>query len=115
MENRPFSVATGMAAADFLRSLVKKAGADGTVYGVPNDFLGHTIDVAGLLTGADLIAHLRGKPLGERLLLPRVMLRHGEGVFLDDLTPADLERELNVPVRIVENDGADLLAAMRGE
>ena len=114
-ENGPFSVATGMAAADFLRSLVKKAGADGTVYGVPNDFLGHTIDVAGLLTGTDLIAHLRGKPLGERLLLPRVMLRHGEGVFLDDLTPADLERELNVPVRIVENDGADLLAAMRGE
>ena len=43
------------------------------------------------------------------------MLRHGEGVFLDDLTPADLERELGVPVQIVEPDGAKLLAAMRGE
>ena len=111
----PFAIATGVSAAPFLRALVDKAGANGTVYAVPNDFLGRTIDVAGLLTGGDLIAHLRGKPLGKRLLLSRVMLRHGEGVFLDDLTPADLERELNVPVRIVENDGAALLAAMRGE
>ncbi len=111
----PFSIATGVAAAPFLRALVEKAGANGVVYAVPNDFLGHTIDVAGLLTGGDLIAHLRGKPLGERLLLPQVMLRHGEGVFLDDLTPADLERALGVRVQIVETDGARLLAAMRGE
>ena len=111
----PFSIATGVSAAPFLRALVERAGANGTVYAVPNDFLGRTIDVAGLLTGGDLIAHLRGKPLGDRLLLLRVMLRHGEGVFLDDLTPADLERELGVPVQIVENDGAALLAAMRGE
>ena len=111
----PFSIATGVAAAPFMRALVEKAGANGVVYAVPNDFLGHTIDVAGLLTGGDLIAHLRGKPLGERLLLPQVMLRHGEGVFLDDLTPADLERALGVRVQIVETDGARLLAAMRGE
>ena len=110
-----FSIATGVSAAPFLRAMAEKAGANGTVYAVPNDFLGHTIDVAGLLTGGDLLRHLRGKPLGEFLLLPHVMLRHGEGVFLDDLTPADLERELSVPIRIVENDGAKLLSAMRGE
>ena len=110
-----FSIATGVAAAPFLRTLVERSGANGTVYAVPNDFFGHTIEVAGLLTGGDLIRHLRGKALGERLLLPQVMLRHGEGVFLDDLTPADLERELGVPVQIVEPDGAKLLAAMRGE
>ena len=111
----PFSIATGVSAAPFLRALVEKAGANGVVYAVPNDFLGHTIDVAGLLTGGDLIRHLRGKSLGERLLLPQVMFRHGEGVFLDDLTPADLERELGVRVQIVEPDGAKLLSAMRGE
>ena len=110
-----FSVATGVAAAPFIRSLAEKAGADCTVYPVPNDFLGHTIDVAGLLTGGDIIRHLRGRDLGARLLLPMTMLRHGEGVFLDDLTPADLERELGVPVVSVEVDGAKLLAAMRGK
>ena len=110
----PFSVATGVAAAPFIRALAERAGAPCTVHAVPNDFLGRTIDVAGLLTGRDIIAHLRGKALGERLLLPATMLRHGEGVFLDDLTPADLERELGVPVVCVDIDGAKLLSAMRG-
>ena len=41
------------------------------------------------------------------------MLRHGEGVFLDDLTPEDVSRELGVPVIPLEVDGAELLAAMR--
>ena len=110
----PFSVATGVAAAPYIRALARKAGADCTVYAVPNDFLGHTIDVAGLLTGRDILTHLRGKELGERLLLPMTMLRHGEGVFLDDMTPSDLERELGVKVACVEVDGAKLLDAMRG-
>ena len=111
----PFSIATGAAAAPYLRALAEKAGADAAVYPIPNDFLGHTIDVAGLLTGGDILRHLKGKPLGQRLLIPQVMLRHGEGVFLDDMTPADLERELGVPVVCVEVDGARLLAAMRGK
>lgn len=111
----PFSIATGVAAAPFLRGLVERAEAPGTVYAVPNDFLGHTIDVAGLLTGGDLLRALRGRPLGTRLLLPMTMLRHGEGVFLDDVTPGDLERELGVPVLPVEIDGGRLLSAMRGE
>ena len=114
-ETPRFSIATGKAAEPFLRSLVEKAGANGTVYGIPNDFFGHTIDVAGLLTGRDLIRHLKGKDLGERVYIPKTMLRHGEGVFLDDLTPDDLSQEIGVPVIPLEIDGAELLAAMRFE
>ena len=110
-----FSIATGKAAEPYLRALVEKAGANGTVYGVPNDFFGHTIDVAGLLTAQDIIRHLRGRELGERIYIPKTMLRHGEGVFLDDLTPEDVSRELGVPVIPLEVDGAELLAAMRFE
>ncbi len=110
----PFSIATGLAAEPYIRQLVELAGAPCTVYGVPNDFFGHTIDVAGLLTGQDLIRHLKGKDLGCRLLLSGTALRDGEGVFLDDLTPADLERELGVPIRGVDCDGAKLLDALRG-
>ena len=89
--------------------------ANGTVYGIPNDFFGHTIEVAGLLTGQDIIRHLRDKDIGERVYIPKTMLRHGEGVFLDDLTPEDVSRELGVPVIPLEVDGAELLAAMRFE
>ena len=114
-ETPRFSIATGKAAEPYLRALLKKAGANGTVYGIPNDFFGHTIEVAGLLTGQDIIRHLRDKDIGERVYIPKTMLRHGEGVFLDDLTPEDVSRELGVPVIPLEVDGAELLAAMRFE
>lgn len=95
-ETPRFSIATGKAAEPYLRALLEKAGANGTVYGIPNDFFGHTIEVAGLLTGQDIIRHLRDKDIGERVYIPKTMLRHGEGVFLDDLTPEDVSRELGV-------------------
>jgi putative radical SAM enzyme (TIGR03279 family) len=116
---KPFSIATGVAAAPFLRRLLAQAREkcvtiNGEVYAVENDFLGHSIDVAGLVTGGDLIAQLRNKALGERLLIPVNMLRHGEGVFLDDVTLEDVTAALGVPVRVVQQDGKDLLEAMCG-
>lgn len=84
----------------------------GQVIAVENDFFGHTIDVAGLLTGQDLSAQLQKVPDLGRVLLPLHMLRHGENVFLDDYTVERLSAELNCPVQIVGIDGGDLLDAM---
>ena len=113
----PFTIATGTAAAPFLRGLVQRAQADypglrGQVIAVENDFFGHTIDVAGLLTGQDISAQLRGRDLGDRVLIPIHMMRHGETVFLDDYTVERLSRELGVPVQVVDEDGFALVDAM---
>ena len=113
----PFTIATGMAAAPFLRGLVQRAMGDypglrGQVIAVENDFFGHTIDVAGLLTGQDISAQLRGRDLGDRVLIPIHMMRHGETVFLDDYTVERLSRELGVPVQVVDEDGFALVDAM---
>ena len=113
----PFTIATGTAAAPFLGGLVQRAQADypglrGQVIAVENDFFGHTIDVAGLLTGQDISAQLRGRDLGDRVLIPIHMMRHGETVFLDDYTVERLSRELGVPVQVVEEDGFALVDAM---
>ena len=70
--------------------------------------------VTGLLTGQDLLQGLEGLELGDQLLLPAVMLRQGEPVFLDDMTLAELEQRLPVPVRIVHG-AADIVAAVLGE
>ena len=86
----------------------------GQVIAIENDFFGHTVDVAGLVTGGDLIAQLRGRDLGERLLIPVKMLRHGGDVFLDDVRVSGVERELGLPVTVVDQDGFDLLDAMLG-
>ena len=113
----PFTIATGVAAAPFMRELMDKAKAyfprlDAEVIAVENDFFGHTIDVTGLLTGQDIAAQLQGRVAGRRVLLTVHMLRHGETVFLDDYTVERLSHELGSPVRIVGTDGGDLLDAI---
>ena len=114
----PFTIATGVSARPYLQQLAdqaaEKLGVSGQVIAIQNDFFGHTIDVAGLITGQDLIAQLKGRDLGQRLLIPVNMLRHGGDVFLDDLRVGDVERELGVPVTVVEQDGFDLLDAVLG-
>ncbi|MCI9155616.1 MAG: DUF512 domain-containing protein [Lawsonibacter sp.] len=115
----PFSIATGVSAAPFLAKLVdqvrEKCGTiEGKVYPIVNRFFGETITVAGLVTGGDLIDQLRGKELGQRLLIPANMLRSGENVFLDDVTTDDVERELGASVVPVPQDGYELLDAICG-
>ena len=116
----PFAIATGVSAAPFLREIVDKAqarcpGLQGRVYPIRNRFFGETITVAGLVTGGDLTAQLRGQDLGTRLLLPDCMLRAGEDVFLDDVTVGQVEQALGVPVEVVEaGSGFDLAGAILG-
>ncbi len=116
VEASPFTIATGVSAKPFLQELAdrarEKTGVTGQVIAIVNDFFGHTIDVAGLITGRDLVARLKGRDLGGRLLIPVNMLRHGGDVFLDDLHVSDVERALGVPVTVVEQDGFDLLDAI---
>lgn len=112
---RPFTIATGAAAGPSLAKLIDEAGQvcdnlDGKVVEIRNDFFGHGVSVAGLITGQDLIAQLRGRDLGARVLISANMLRDGGDVFLDDVTPAEASAALGVPVVPVEIDGADLLA-----
>lgn len=114
----PFTIATGVSARPFMQELCSKAhkalGVSGQVRAIENDFFGHTIDVAGLITGGDLIRQLSGQEIGKRLLIPVNMLRHGGDVFLDDLRVEDVEEALGVTVTVVEQDGFDLLDAMLG-
>ena len=116
---KPFSIVTGISAAPFIKDLYEKAKKrfpeiSGSIFAIRNDFFGESIDVAGLLTGGDIIKQLKGKKLSERLIIPQNMLRHKEGVFLDDVTIEDLERELSVKVITVIQDGAVLLDAILG-
>lgn len=65
--------------------------------------------MTGLVTGGDIIKQLKGKELGDKLLIPDVMLKEGKNVFLDDVSIDKLERELKVPVIPVAVDGRALV------
>lgn len=113
------SVATGVSAAPILRKLINEANKkflnlECEVYAIKNEFFGETVNVAGLITGQDLIKQLKGKPLGDKLLLPSVMLRHAQDMFLDNITLEELSKELNIKLEIVEVDGRNLLNALTG-
>ena len=113
---RKVSVATGAAAYDFIKSLADRLceqvpTLECHVYKIINDFFGHNITVAGLLTGKDLANQLNGKDLGDRLLIPRVTLRSEGDVFLDDTTPEWLAEQLGgIEVVPVESTGNDFVS-----
>ena len=119
-QTTPFSIATGVSAAPFVQEIVDNArekcgNIKGMVYPIVNHFFGETITVSGLITGTDLLEQLKGKDLGERLLIPDNMLRAGERVFLDDVTVEQLEKALGVMVIPVPADsGFDLADAILG-
>jgi putative radical SAM enzyme (TIGR03279 family) len=88
-------------------------GLDLLLHGLPSPYWGQELVVTGLLTGADLLQGLAGLDLGEELLVPTVMLRQGEPVFLDDITLEEVARQLPVPIRLVTG-AEDLVAVCSG-
>lgn len=117
---RKVSIATGLLAAPLLTRLgerlsAKFPGIHVQVIPIRNDFFGEQITVAGLLTGQDVLAQLKGRELGDVLLLSNAMLRSGEEVFLDDMTVEELKNSLQVPVDIVKSSGQDLIRAILGD
>lgn len=114
---RTVSLVTGELFAPVLAGLLAEVRVHGLTLQlcpVPNAFFGGNISVAGLLTGQDIVRALAGRWLGDLLLVPGAALKEGEGVFLDDMTPADLEAHLGLPVRAPEATARGLLhAALR--
>ena len=114
---RTISLATGRLAYPYIRSMAERMEENFGflklhVYEIVNEFFGERITVSGLLTGQDIENQLRGKALGERLLLPENVLRSGEDVFLDDITVEELEKSLQVKVDIVKSSGRDFIDAV---
>jgi putative radical SAM enzyme (TIGR03279 family) len=89
------------------------AGTRLEVAPVLNERLGHTITVAGLLMGADILAQLKERELGDFVVLPRVMFDHPDGISLDDLAPLTIARQLRRPVFLADALG-DVLDAFTG-
>ncbi|MCC5605793.1 TIGR03279 family radical SAM protein [Nostoc sp. CHAB 5834] len=89
-----------------LKCLNSVEGLEVNMRALCSDYWGQTISVTGLLTGHDLLLNLEGQDLGDGILLPNVMLKNGESVFLDDMSIDELASRLNtkiIPVGGVED------------
>ena len=114
---RRVSIATGVSAAKLIEEIIdllckKCHNLSGEVFAIKNNFFGEKITVAGLVTGGDILNQLKGKDLGDALLIPSSMLRHENDLFLDDMHIDELSGALGVPVIPVNNDGYELVEAI---
>jgi putative radical SAM enzyme (TIGR03279 family) len=109
VEERKLTWVVGNAVEQAFQPLLKQLneveGLSVKMRALSSDYWGQDISVTGLLTGHDLILKLQGESLGDGILLPSVMLKHGESVFLDDKTVEEVASSLKVnifPVASVE-------------
>ena len=102
-----FTCLTGVSFAPYLQQVLSKAKADFptlnvNVLPVENKFFGATVTVAGLLVGKDLIDAVNNATnVGDTLILPRVMFKETEDVFLDGVTLDQFKQQTNKKVLIV--------------
>lgn len=111
------SVATGKLAYPYIKRMAEQIQQKFPnltiyVYAVRNDFFGERITVSGLITAQDILNQLKGRKLGDRLLIPCNMLKADEDVFLDDYTVEQVSDALQVPIVIVKSSGQDLIDAI---
>ncbi len=116
---RSVGIVTGVLAADFMNSLLKKVQdkfprLKFKVYPIVNHFFGEKITVSGLVTGGDILAQLSEENLPERLVLPSVMLRAEQDLFLDSISIDDVRKKLDRKIDISTNNGFDLLDKVLG-
>ncbi|MGN0550733.1 MAG: DUF512 domain-containing protein [Acutalibacteraceae bacterium] len=117
---RKVTVASGESSAPFLSELFfelfdKFPGVQVQTVPIKNNFFGGGVNVSGLVTGKDLIEQLKGRDLGECLIIPSVMLRREGDIFLDDTSVEDVKKELNIKLTAVNNSGEELIDAILGK
>ena len=106
---RTATLVTGELAAPFLGELAETfnrvENLNVNVCAVHNTFFEGNISVAGLLTGHDVATALNamGEAVGERIVLPSIMLRDPDrDVFLDDMTLLEFREAVGREVCVVE-------------
>lgn len=117
--NRQITIATGVAASPLMEMFAKMTeerypNVKVDVVTVINHFFGESITVAGLLCGCDIIDQLKGRALGDAVIISKDMLRDGTDVLLDDITIPMLEEELGTSILPSDNDGFVLLENILG-
>lgn len=112
------SIFTGSSAYEFMCEMANKVmshyNIDIKIHKILNDFYGHTITVAGLIIAGDIINQTKDVDLNTRTMIPDVMLRTNDTVFLDDLTVTDLEEALNKKVLVTKVEGQAFLDCLLG-
>lgn len=120
-EKARIALITGVAASPLINELASMAMNKFPqlfidVKTIRNDFFGHNVTVAGLVTATDIIAQTGDLSEYDFAIIPDVMLRSGdEKVFLDDISLDELSEKLNVKIISTPCSGNELLYRITGK
>ncbi len=113
--SQKIAIITGVAATPLIKELsnaamLKFSELSIDVKTIVNDFFGHTVTVAGLVTAGDIINQLKDLSDYDYALIPSVMLKEdGSELFLDDISLSELADRLNVKIKVTAQGGSELL------
>ncbi|MEO7453880.1 MAG: DUF512 domain-containing protein, partial [Fimbriimonadales bacterium] len=93
---------------DFARRLCEIEGIDAEALPVTNDFFGHGITIAGLITYQDLLRALNGTDQSRIIVIPDIMLKEST-LFLDNSTVDDLRKATGRDIRVAPSRAGDFL------
>lgn len=92
-----------------------------SVIAVENDYFGKDITVTGLVVGRDILYTIQLKQhnptfsLGDYVIIPEVMLKEDEDIFLDDTKLDTLQASLSVPIVVSEGSADGFIQAIVGK
>jgi NifB/MoaA-like Fe-S oxidoreductase len=102
---------------DALAPPLARTGCDVRVLTVRNDLLGGNVNVAGLLSGADIAKAISSDACarmgGAEIYLVPEIVTNEDGLMLDDLTLVEVATRAGQDVRLVSSDAAGLVCALR--
>lgn len=98
----------------FIDRLREREDIDINIIPVENAFFGKSVTVTGLLTGRDVIKSVAGAIVAKEdiLLIPDIVMKEGEGTFLDDVTQKDVEDILGIKTAVIESTPKGIVNAI---
>jgi putative radical SAM enzyme (TIGR03279 family) len=114
---KKFLTFTGMSFYPFLKKFTDRLFEKGKIntldiIPVENKFFGTSVTVTGLLTGRDVMKALFDNIEGhDMILVPDVVLNE-ENKFLDNITLADMEEALGIPVKKIDSTPEGLVKGL---
>ena len=113
MPSRTFTWVVGNTVEQAFQPIVRRLnqveGLTVRLAALRSDYWGQTMTVTGLLTGQDIVRSLQGTDLGDAVLIPSLMLKHGTTEFLDDMTVEAVAATLQTTVLQVGDGASDLI------
>lgn len=116
---REVTIVCGTIAEKYLRDAVERLNQvenlKVNLIAIENNYYGKGITVTGLLTATDIIYQLNGKNIGDELIIPSIVIRKEDKLFLDNYTIEEVETALKTKIRICEMGADNFIWAALGK